>query len=86
MKLLALSYRETMSDYFAKRGIPWFGILVIRYKTEAELGMTEEQLQEHSKCSFVSNYVCEFLDNLMDDASEDSFAVCSMLEHLVAWR
>jgi hypothetical protein len=58
----------------------------IRYKTEAELGMTEEQLQEHSKCSLVSNYVCEFLDNLMDDASEDRFAVCSMLEHLVAWR
>lgn len=37
MKLLMTVFRESMFDYFGKRGIPWMGTMLVRLKMEAEI-------------------------------------------------
>jgi hypothetical protein len=83
MKLLSLVYRESMVEFFAKRGIPWFGVMLIRRRTAAEkaseladrsakgLPITED------KGFLIREFQSTFYDCLSDDSKEDAFAVAS---------
>lgn len=90
MKLLAISFRESRTEYFAKRGIPWFGVMVIRKRlTAADTSGHHDTTSSSSssKSSKIATFdldfesVVEFYDNLLTrESAEDAFAVCSMLQ------
>ena len=83
MKLLSLVYRESMVDFFGKRGIPWFGVMFIRRRTAAEktaeiADRAEQRLPTTEEDGFlIREFQSTFYDCLADDSKEDSFAVAS---------
>ena len=80
MKLLMMLYRESMVEFFAKRGIPWLGAMIIRKLTEIEVTNT---VAMNRKDEFYSNYHVEFYDGLCDDSKENGFASLSHLEGIL---
>jgi hypothetical protein len=72
MKMQALYFRESMVMFFSKRGIPWFGTMMIRKKRS-------EEMETHQG----SQYVTTFTDVLIDNTPEDGPAVAAVLEHIL---
>jgi hypothetical protein len=66
MKFLSSSFREAMSEFFGKAGMPWHGVMFIRRARENE-GVAEGE------------YVVSYIDGMMADKKEDGFATFSAL-------
>jgi hypothetical protein len=89
MKLLMMLYRESMLEYFGKRGIPWLGIMLIRKRSyeENQKEISERKLrnlavdQEHGY--FAREFETMFYDGITDDCKEDAWAVASHLQRAV---
>ena len=81
MKLLMMLYRESMVEFFAKRGIPWLGAMIIRKLTETEVS---DAVARTKKVEFHSNYHVQFYDGLCDDSKENGFAAISHLEGVMS--
>jgi hypothetical protein len=64
MKFLSASFREAMSDFFGKAGMPWHGVMLIRRAKEGE-GLSE------------GVFVVSYIDGMMTDKKEDGFATLS---------
>ena len=62
MKFLMSCFREAMSDFFGKRGMPWHGCMLVRKPraSEAQYGAGE--------------FVCEYKDAMMLGSKEDGYA------------
>jgi hypothetical protein len=73
-KLQAIQYREDQAGYYAKSGLPWCGLMMIRRRTAEEFASAQVKFANKSSC------VVEFIDCLMDNGKEDAFAVSSVLE------
>jgi hypothetical protein len=69
MKMQMLLFRESMVEFFWKRGFPWLGFMVVRKRRPGE--------DVDNEC------VVEFLDYVVDGAKEDGYAVASMLEAML---
>ena len=66
MKFLSMSFREAMSDFFGKAGMPWHGVMFVRKPREAENVATGE-------------FVVSYVDAMMADKKEDGFATLSAI-------
>ena len=66
MKFLSMSFREAMSDFFGKAGMPWHGVMFVRKPREAESVATGE-------------FVVSYVDAMMADKKEDGFATLSAI-------
>lgn len=64
MKFLSMSFREAMSDFFGKAGMPWHGVMFIR-RAHGEEKATEGE------------YIVTYVDGMMADKKEDGFATLS---------
>eukprot|EP01031_Cornospumella_fuschlensis_P030653 gene30653-37038_t len=87
MRLLMMLYRESMVQYFGKRGLAWMGIMLVRRKTAAELDAeAADRLSKHLPTGdnedeyFLRQFTHRFYDGLSDDSKEDSWAVVSHME------
>ena len=67
MKFLSASFREAMSEYFGKAGMPWHGVMMIR-KAHGDENMSEGE------------YVVSYIDGMMVDKKEDGFATLSAID------
>jgi hypothetical protein len=72
MKLQMLLFRESMVEFYGKRGIPWLGVMIIRKKLASE-----------KKPNDTSNCIVEFTDVLMDDTKEDGPAVAAIFVEIL---
>ena len=63
MKFLMSCFREAMSDFFGKRGMPWHGCMLVRKPLPAEAGRYG-----------LGEYVCEYKDAMMLGSKEDGYA------------
>ena len=64
MKFLASSFREAMSDFFGKAGMPWHGMMFIRCPTAHELAADGE-------------FIASYIDSVTDDKKEDGYSTLS---------
>jgi hypothetical protein len=62
----AASFREVMSDFFGKAGMPWHGVMFIRRAHGSE------QVAE-------GEFVVSYVDTMMKEKKEDGFATLSVL-------
>ena len=67
MKFLSASFREAMSDFFGKAGMPWHGVMLIR-RAHGDEARAEGE------------YVVSYVDAQMLDKREDGFATLSAIE------
>jgi hypothetical protein len=67
MKMQILLYRESMVEFYGKRGFPWLGFMIIR-KREADDEGGE------------GDCIIQFIDCVMDGVKEDGYTVASILE------
>ena len=77
MKMLLLEYRESMHAFFGKRGIPWHGNVFIRNRLDSEKTKTKDGVFS----AVQSDKVVQYMDTLVDNATEDGHAVASILEY-----
>ena len=63
-KFLAAGFREAMSDYFGKAGMPWHGVMFVR-RAQANEDVANGE------------YVVSYVDTMMTDKKEDGFATLS---------
>jgi hypothetical protein len=68
MKQLPLVWRESMPQFFGKRGFTWCGVAITRYKTAAE------RTAPVIPGAYSSEIVTEFFDVLSDDSKEDGYS------------
>jgi hypothetical protein len=84
MKLQMLLYRESMVEFFGKRGIPFHGLMIIRKKTvrekNAELDVKNEGKKQVSDTDSLTDCTIEFVDVLIDNSPEDAHAVGSIFQ------
>jgi hypothetical protein len=59
-------YREAMSDFFGKRGMPWHGCMFVRKPRAHESSLYGE-----------GEFVCEYNDSMMVGSKEDGLATLS---------
>ena len=64
MKFLSASFREAMSSFFGKAGMPWHGMMFIRCAT------THEQAAD-------GEFIASYVDSVTDDKKEDGFSTLS---------
>ena len=64
MKFLSSSFREAMSDFFGKAGMPWHGVMFIRRPHG------DEKVED-------GEFVVSYIDAMMNDKKEDGFATLS---------
>lgn len=64
-----------MVEFFAKRGIPWCGVMFIRLKTEDEV-----QAEPEKEGRYISDCVVDFMDCIAENTKEDGHAASSILE------
>lgn len=76
MKQLALFYRESMVQFYGKRGIAHFGFMCGWLKTEAE----KEAEKILTGKSYVSDLHTQYFDLLCNDSTEDSYLTSNMIE------
>ena len=70
MKVLAMSYRESMVEFFGKRGFSHMGVQFTWKKTTMD--MLEERLQ-NKDTTYLSTMHTLFMDLTTDDSKEDGF-------------
>ena len=63
MKFLMSCFREAMSDFFGKRGMPWHGCMLVR-----------KPLASEAVSYGLGEYVCEYKDAMMLGSKEDGYA------------
>ena len=81
MKLMSMAYRESMVDFFGKRGIVLFGMAFTRYKTD------DEFLDDRVDNAYKSNLKTEYIDTTTNESSEDSWNTFAMiLEGIKAYK
>lgn len=85
MKVQPTVYRESMVEYFGKRGFPLCGILFVRKRTRAELAAEKEDRESknltlNEDVYFLRQFHTRFFDGLCDDTKEDSWAAISQLQ------
>lgn len=73
MKLQMLLFRESMQQFFGKRGISFLGVALVRKRS----------VQEMEESPKLSKFHIEFFDLLTDETCENSFAVRSAIEGLL---
>ncbi|XP_068671448.1 uncharacterized protein [Montipora foliosa] len=71
MKLLAMKYRETQSEFFGKRGMNWHFSAVVHSSDHSNCKPTECEYQIHA-------YIAVF-----DSCKQDWFYVCCILEEVL---
>jgi hypothetical protein len=76
MKQLAMFFRESMVQFYGKRGFAHFGFMCGWRKTEEEKAVERLITGE----SYVSELHTQFYDLLCNDSSEDSFLTVNMIE------
>jgi hypothetical protein len=69
MKMQMLLYRESMVQFFGKRGFPWLGFMFVRKVVVNGVETTQ----------------VDYLDMIVDGGKEDGFAAGSMLEASLVW-
>ncbi|KAJ1437266.1 hypothetical protein B484DRAFT_392840 [Ochromonadaceae sp. CCMP2298] len=73
MKLLSILWRESMAQFFGKRGISWLGVAFTRFKTPAEVAL------DGDRRGYKSEVVTDFMDGLGDDSKEDAWGATRLL-------
>lgn len=73
MKIQMMLYRESMVQFFGKRGISLLGVAIVRKRTAEELGQSKK----------LSKFLVEFHDLISDNTTEDTFAAISAIEGLL---
>lgn len=73
MKFLMSCFREAMSDFFGKRGMPWHGCMLIRKPLRFERAKYGE-----------GEFVCEYKHAMMLGSKEDGFATLSAVHVALA--
>lgn len=82
MKCLSMAFRESMVDFFGKRGITWGGIAITAFKSEAERAVEEKEASS-AKTSYKSLVKTSFFDVVSNDSTEDAYSICSYLQAAV---
>ena len=81
MKLLVMKKRESMQEYFGKRGMPLLGFMFVRKTTESEkLNAKNTETTRKNKKNKVFEYDVKFFDCLLEGEIENGATVKATLE------
>lgn len=75
MKVLSMTFRESMTEFFGKRGMSVMGVQIMYMKNDEELSE-----DEHLGKGYRSKMNVEFFDMASDDSKEDCYSATQMLE------